>query len=226
MKFTPRPLLLVALLMSAGCASLPRGAPVTADVSNQVVDHYESHLPAHFEAMHAVVVTIKPHWWWPAIQQVTIGCSTVNRTNRSYEVTCFSPLGMKLFNISCTNDIISGTLLLPGTARHDLMVQAIGSAISRAYMDMTSGPGATAVRQDDTLIMTRFNGNYRTDYTFSETNAVLASKEYYDGQKRIMTVTYSDYRTEAGGIFPGRMSLKDYKNGYSLLFLLKEFKAL
>lgn len=226
MKVTQQLMLLGALFVFAGCSTLPRGEPVPADMASQAVERYESLLPSHFEAMHAVVVTIKPHWWWPAFNQVTIGCSTVERATRSYEVTCFSPLGMKLFNISSTNDLISGTLLLPGTDRHEPMVQALGMAISRAYLDMSPGPGATAVRQDGVMIMTRFRGNHRTDYTFSETNAVLSSKVYFDGQKRIMTISYSDYRTEAGGLIPGRMSLKDHRNGYSLLFLLKQFKAL
>lgn len=226
MKVAQQLLLLGALFVSAGCSTLPRGEPVPTDMADQVVERYKNRLPPHFEVMHAVVITIKPHWWWPAISQVTIGCSTVDRATRSYEVTCFSPLGMKLFNISRTNDLISGTLLLPGTDRHELMVQAIGTAISRAYLDMSPGPGATAVRQDGVMIMTRFSGNHRTDYTFSGTNAVLSSKEYFDGRKRIMTVSYSDYRTETNGLFPGRMSLKDHRNGYNLLFLLKEFKAL
>jgi hypothetical protein len=224
MTLTQRMLPLVALLLSAGCSSLPRGEPVAAGLSEQVVERYGNTLPSRFEAMHTVIVAIKPHWWWPTIRQATIGCSTVDRTTRSYEVTCLSPLGMKLFNVSCTNGTISGAILLPMKDKQEPMVQAIGSAISRAYLDMTPGPGATAVRRGDDFVMSRSTGNLRTDYTFSGTNAFLTSKEYFDGRKKTMTITYGDYQATTNASFPGRMSLRDHGNGYSLLFFLEEFR--
>ena len=226
LKSMQNKLLTLALILSAGCASLPRGEPVPGNRAAQVAEQYASRQPAHFEALHTVLLAIKPHWWWPTIRQVTLGCSRIDRTTRSYEVTCFSPLGMKLFNISCTNGNISGTLLLPGNGTQERWVQSIGAAISNAYLDLTPGPATSAVQRGDRLILSCASGKLRTDYTFSGTNAFLTSKEYFDGNKRTMTITYDDYQTTANRTVPNRMSLCDHRNGYRLLFILKEFRDL
>ena len=217
-------ILLAAILLGAGCSTVPSSYPA---VSPEVfIQRVAQSLPANFEAMHSVVIGIKPHWWWPAIRQVALGCSRVDRATRSYNVICLSPLGMKLFDIACTNGQTRGAFLIPLKGNQDVMLQSLGAAVSRAYLDMTPSSNATVTRRGAKLIFQQVSGNCRVVYTFSSTNALLLSKDYYEGRRRMMTIAYDNYRMAAGRSFPGSMSLRDYRYGYRLDFVLKEYMDL
>lgn len=222
-------ILLAAILMGAGCSTVPSSYPV---VSPEVfIQRFAQSLPANFEALHSVVIGIKPHWWWSTIRQVALGCSRVDRATRSYHVICLSPLGMKLFDIACTNGQTNSALLFTMQGNQEGMVRAMGDVISRAYLDMTPGPDATVTRRGDKLIFLQVTGNCRSGdcrviYTFSSTHALLLSKDYYEGRRRIMTIAYGNYRQAEGRSFPGSMSLRDYRYGYRLDFVLKEYTDL
>jgi hypothetical protein len=41
-----------------------------------------------------------------------------------------------------------------------------------------------------------------------------------------MTIAYDNYRPAEGRSFPGSMSLRDYRHGYRLDFVLKEYMDL
>ena len=222
-------ILLAAILLGAGCATVPSRCPVASPAV--VVQRFAQSLPANFEAVHSVVIGIKPRWWWPTIRQVALGCSRVDRAARSYHVIGLSPLGMKLFDIACTNGQTRGVFIISMQANQDGMVRAMGDAVSRAYLDMTPRPDATATRRGDKLIFQQVSGNCRSGdcrvvYTFSSTNALLLSKDYYEGRRRMMTIAYDNYRLAEGRSFPGRMSLRDYRYGYRLDFVLKQYMDL
>ena len=217
-------ILLAAILLCAGCATVPPSCP--AALPEVFMQRFAQSLPANFEAMHSVVIGIKPHWWWPAIRQVALGCSRVDRATRSYHVICLSPLGMKLFDVACTNGQVRGAFLFTRQGNQEGMVRALGDAVSRVYLDMTPGPHATVIRRGDKLIFQQASGDGRVVYTFSSTNALLRSKDYYEGRRRTMTITYDNYRPAGDRSFPGSMSLRDYRYGYRLDFVLKEYMDL
>lgn len=212
----------VAILLGAGCSTVPSRRPAVPP--EVFIQNFAKSLPANFEAMHSVAIGIKPHWWWPAIRQVALGCSRVDRATRSYHVICLSPLGMKLFDVACTNGQLRGNFLIPMQGNQEGMVRAIGDAVSRAYLDMIPSPDAAVTRRGDRLIFLQVSGDRRVVYAFSPADARLLSKDYYEGRRRVMTVAYDDYRTEQGRSFPGRMSLRDYRHGYRLDFVLKEYR--
>lgn len=224
MKLRRRILAAFALIVSAGCVSMPKSEPVDPAPARRVAALSEERLPTSFEAMHAVRVEIKPHWWWPTIRQVALSCSRVDRRSRACDMTCFSPLGVTLFRISFTNGATGGALLLPVVKNDRPAIHALGAAIAFGYLDMKPGPDLSAVRRGDNMIMTEMAGKQRTDFTFSASTCLLASKVVFVGGRRLMTVSYDDYRTTGSRSFPGLMTLTDHRNGYKMVFILKEFR--
>jgi len=194
-------------------------APETA------IRQFEKKLPQKFEAMHSVVITIKPHWWWPAFRQVAIGYSRVDRQADSFDVTCLSPLGMKLLSISRTNGQTSGMFLLPVKGKQDAMISSTGDAIFRAYFDMApTAPTRTSGRHHK-LVFEQTNGNRMVRYTFSSESALLLSKEYYEGKHLVMTVTYDKYPSAGErASLPLIMTLRDHRYGFRLEFQLREYR--
>ena len=214
------PLVLLGFLLAGGCATAPAPQPTLS--REEVLRRFEKSLPAHFEVMHSVVVSLKPYWWYPTIRQVSIGYSNVDRPSESYGVTCLSPLGIRLFSLSRTNGLTSGSLLLPLKDKQDTIIRAIGEAISRAYFEQIPGPAATATLKGDKLIFRQSSATGSICYTFSATRARLLAKDYYEGRRRVMTISYDNYpEGEAHPALPGRMTLKDHRYGYTLAFELR-----
>jgi len=192
---------------------------------NAAIRQFENKLQQKFEAMHSVVVSFKPHWWWPAFRQVAMGYSIVNRPNRSCDVTCMSPLGMKLFSVSMTNGQTSGVFLLPAKGNPDTMIKSTGEAIFRAYFDMTPAPSAATTSRGHKTVFLQTYGNNKTRYTFSTVDSILLSKEYFEGKRRTMTITYDNYPAAGErSSLPGKMTLQDHRYGYRLEFMLREYR--
>lgn len=211
-------LIICLLLLMSGCISVRN--PVPPEKSNALAVALEKRSPVRFQVVHSVVVSLKPHWYWPTIRQAALGCANVDRAGNSCSVVCLSPLGMKLFDITCTNGVTTGGMLIPVEGDRDVMLKAMGEAVSRAFLDVCPAPLAPAVDAGGEVIFSGRYGNADVEYTLAG-DGTLARKKYFERGVSVMTISYAGYQSTNGLIFPGRMTLEDPRRGYSIDFTVK-----
>lgn len=196
------------LLFLVSCQSLPSLPPEEA---NRIPAAYEQRLPAGFKAQQTLVFEFKPHWWWPTIRMTALGYATVNRKTGDYAVVCLSPLGVKLFDVACSNGVTSTRLMIPARGDQSAMGKAISDDISNLYFNLTPPLDADLEQMGRRLIFRGAQG----EYEFNGASGELVRKVVWAQESR-STLTFGDYRREAGLTYPATMTLENHSHGYRL----------
>jgi hypothetical protein len=211
MNIDPRfqnPMFAFLLLFLVSCQSLPSLAPEEA---NRIPMAYEQSLPDSFKAQQTLVFEFKPHWWWPTIRMTALGYAAVNRKTGDYAVVCLSPMGVKLFDVSCSNGVTATRLMIPARGDQSAMGKAISDDISSLYFNLTPPPDANVKQRGQRVI-------FRSDWTEHEYDRITGKLDrkvvWNDGARS--TLTFGDYREEAGATCPATMTLQNHRYHYRL----------
>ncbi len=189
------------LLFMASCRSLPPIAPFEAA---GIPRAYEQALPVSFKAQQTLVFEFKPHWWWPTIRMTALGYATVNRKTGDYAVVCLSPLGVKLFDVACSNGVTATRLMIPAGGDQAASGKAISDDIGNLYFNLVPPPTAVVKQKGNSLV---FRG-VCSEHEFSISTGQLVRKEVWTDRSR-STLTFGDS-------FPGSMTLENHAYGYRL----------
>lgn len=202
------PVFVFLLLALSSCQSLPSLPP---DQASRLPLTYEQSLPVDFKAEQTLVFEFRPHWWWPTVRMTALGYATVNRKTGDYAVVCLSPMGMKLFDVSCLNGVATMRMMIPGRGDQAIMGKAISDDIGSLYFDLTPSPGAE-VRQRGQRVIFR---SARGEHEYSAVSGELIRKVTRTPDAR-STLTFSDYRQVGGMAYPATITLKNHNNRYRL----------
>ncbi len=195
-------------LFMASCRTV---APLPQGEAGKIPLAYEQALPGSFKAQQTLVFEFKPHWWWPTVRLTALGYATVNRKTGDYAVVCLSPLGVKLFDVACSNGVTATRMMIPGGGDQGGMGKAISDDISNLFFNLVPGTNAT-VKQSGARLVFRSEGS---EHEFSRTTRQLVRKKSWNAESR-STLIFSDYRSEEGVLYPATMMLQNHRYHYRL----------
>jgi hypothetical protein len=191
------------------CRSLP---PLAPEDAGRVPLAYEQTLPTSFKAQQTLVFEFKPHWWWPTVRMTALGYATVNRKTGDYAVVCLSPLGVKLFDVACSNGVTATRMMIPAGGDQAAAGKAISDDIGKLYFNLVPPPGATVKQRGNRLV---FRGEC-SEHEFDLVTGQLVRKEVWNAGSR-STLIFGDIRQEGGYSVPGAMTLVNHRYGYRLI---------
>lgn len=202
-------LFILPCLFLASCRTVPLLPPAEA---GKIPAAFEARLPDSFKAQQTLVFEFKPHWWWPTIRMTALGYATVNRKTGDYAVVCLSPLGVKLFDVACSNGVTATRLMIPARGDQSAMGKAISDDISNLYFNLVPPLDADLKQRGRRLIFRGAQG----EYEFNGASGELVRKVVWDQESR-STLTFGDYRREAGLTYPATMTLENHRRRYHLM---------
>jgi hypothetical protein len=205
-------------VLGAGCStvpfrSLPRG-PMAAEAPSGVLARFEGALPGSFRIVNSVV------FQFHGFRFSSLGYVAVDSAARSFAIAGMNPAGVKLFEITGTNDQVTSRFMIEGFPHEAALAAAIGQAIREMYFDLVPPADADARPGRDALV-------FRTagvEYIFGGADGNLVEKRFRRGWRCRRRIGFYDYRRQDGKLYPGEVVLFDRRYGYSLIVRLKEIR--
>ncbi|MEI6515568.1 MAG: DUF3261 domain-containing protein [bacterium] len=209
-------LAILPLLVLVSCRSIPPVSPVEAA---RIPAAFEATLPGSFNTQQTLLFEFRPYWWWPTIRMTALGYATVNRKTGDYAVVCLSPLGVKIFDVACTNGVAVTRMTFPVPGDRGAAGKAISDDIGNLYFNLVPPPDAVAERKDSRVIYRQS----RNRFEFDATSGRLVRKVVWNGDVK-STVEYGGYRQEPVGVYPASMTLENSRYRYRLLIQTLKFQ--
>lgn len=214
--------LLALCLLPLLLTSCRTTAPVADGDERLAVARYDASLPVRFTARQTLLFEFRPHWWWPPVRLVALGYATVDRAARDYGVVCLSPLGVKLFEVSCVAGQGRASVALPLPGKDRLIGKAIGNDIANLYFDLLPAPDAGMRRRGDTLLFLQERDGRRVEHEFSISKGRLLSKTVLD-DSGCTTITVGDGRRTGG--YPAVVKLRNHRYGYTITVQTRQLEV-
>jgi hypothetical protein len=204
-----RSMFVFLILFLASCQTVPLLPP---EEVGRISATFEASLPVSFKAQQTLVFEFKPRWWWPTMRMTALGYAVVNRKTGDYAVVCLSPLGVKLFDVACSNGVTATRMMIPAGGDQAAFGKAISDDIHNLYFSLIPPLDATVKQKGSVLV---FRGAC-SEHDFNRLTGQLARKSVWTDQSR-STLTFGDTRQENGYSFPGSMTLVNHRHGYRLV---------
>ncbi len=150
-----------------------------------------------------------------------LGYLRVDRPARTFAVACFTPLGVKIFEVSGADGTVRGRFTLPDLESREEIVRAIGEDIQRAYFDLVPPSGATMRRERGAIVFAAPGEGGVVEYRFAGPDGVLARKRGTAGGRTLWSVDY-DTRGAAGAAFdPDGIAITNLRYRYQVIIRRK-----
>ena len=213
----------LVVLYSAGCSSIPfQGVSyVSVDLVHPaaVRERFSLLLPRKFQLVNTIVFQYNRHY------TSAIGYTAIDTHQKIFTVVCLNPMGVKLFELSGDANDVECRFALEGFTRQGDFAQAVADDIRRIYFDRIPGPEAEVCKQKHKIIFRQSAGSGIMEYVFAGKDNVLIEKRYYEGDRRVWSVFYYEYRLEDGKLYPVGIVLRHHQYGYQLVVRLKEISS-
>ena len=179
---------------------------------------FGSRLPAQFSLLN----TIEFQYGWFS-RMSAMGALEMDSTGDRFTVACFTPIGMKLFEVRYAGGKLEPNYVFKQLAEQGDVARAVGEDIKKIYFDMLPAPDAVARKGKYSIVFEKKHGEGVLKHVFSGLGANLVEKSYYGRNGRLLwKVSYYEYQTVNGKVFPGGIVLENPQYGYTLTVRLKK----
>jgi len=211
---------LLMLFLAAGCESIPfqkaPDAPFDNAAPAAIRERFKENMPVNLRLLNTIVFEYN----WRTFS--CIGFIDVDTAKRTSTLACINQMGMKLFEISLDKENINTSFALPEFTSKGNLTKAVGEDIKRIYFDLVPSDGAEATKEKFAVVFRQKEGEGTAEYIFSGSGQYLTEKTYYEDGNPLWRVSFYEYQSKNGSIYPGGTILKNYKYGYRLIIRLKE----
>lgn len=212
--------LLLALLLAAGCTSVPFRETPAASLgevdSARLLADFRARLPERFQLLNSVVFE------FAGMSFMGIGYLNVDRGDGTFHVTCLNPLGVQLFELAGDRSAIETRSVLAPLMRYGDLPTAVGTDIRRIFLDLVPAPDAQVWRMERSVGFWQRAGEGRVQYLFAGPDRDLVEKNYYENSEIVWGVSYYEYVEQGGKRYPRGIVLTNYQRGYRLTVRQKE----
>jgi hypothetical protein len=178
----------------------------------EVPARFQAKLAPQFEEQNALVF----HYRW--MDMAAVGIASVERASRSLAVTCMTPLGVTIFEVVCTNGIISKSFVMPALAdKAGPIATSAGADLIFAYFDLLPPSTAAWHLTKDRLVFKASDADGVTEYRYAWADGKLAEKirrEKKHGVFRL--VEYRAYTMTELGLVPTALRIRNGLQGYTI----------
>jgi hypothetical protein len=206
---------MAALFLFTGCVGSRFAEPppfaMTDSDSSVVPVRFHAKLVSQFEEQNALVF----HYRW--MDMAAVGIASVERESRSLAVTCMTPLGVKIFEIVCTNGVLSRSFVMPALAdKAGPIASSAGADLMFAYFDLLPPSTAEWRLTKTRLIFKTRDADGVTEYRYAWPDGKLAEKIRIDKDGVTQRVDYRAYTMTDLGLVPTAMRIHNGSRGYSI----------
>ncbi|MCX5701013.1 MAG: DUF3261 domain-containing protein [Candidatus Omnitrophica bacterium] len=214
--------LLLFIFFICGCARLPatriKYMPLDSiDPLNYTLE-FTQRIPERMEVVNSIVFQYK----WRSF--TALGLTYLNIKEKTFVVSCMSPVGVKLFELIGDKDSVKANFVLKELLQRGDLPKAVGEDIRRIYFDNKPLQDSFIKKDRYRIIYTENKDTGVTKYIFAGIPSRLIEKRYYEAGRNIWSVYYYDYRLVQGKLYPAYCLLKNYKFGYKLFTRIKEIR--
>jgi Protein of unknown function (DUF3261) len=203
-----------------GCTSIPFKNIEYVDLNNVNADSLLREFKNSLAQKMGVINSIVFQYKWQ--QFSALGYSQIDLENDAFQVSCMTPVGIKLFELTGNRTEIKPVFVLKELLQRGDLPRAVGEDIRRIYFDMQPDPSAKPEKQKYKIIFTQPLGKGMVKYVFAGSRHWLIEKHYYENQQNLWSVYYYDYLLNNGRLYPSGLILKHHRFGYNLVIRLKE----
>jgi hypothetical protein len=173
-------------VLAASCRTTPLAPPACGGA------RFAEPFPARFTAQQTVVMTFRPHWWWPPVRLTALGYASVDRATGDFAVVCLSPLGVKLFEATRRGGVDTVTMALPAKGDAEALRRAIGEDIASLYFGLAPPEGAVRRQGRRQVTIVAKSDGKRTEWCFDAGTGRLSLRTEWTGYGT-RTVAFEDY---------------------------------
>lgn len=176
-----------------------------------VPQRFHALLAPQFEEQSALVF----HYRW--MDMAAVGVASVDRETRSLAVTCMTPLGVKIFEVVCTNGVVAKSFVMPALAdKAGPIASSAGADMMFAYFDLL--PPATAEwHLTKTRLVFKARDVYGvTEYRYAWAEGRLAEKVRLEKDRLAWRVEYRAYTATDLGLVPTALRIVNGRSGYRI----------
>jgi len=205
------PTISVALLLLTGCAMLTPRHPVELDRVPQAARP----APERFNAIQSVVFSFYGR------SMTGIGVLSLDRAARSFDLSCMTPMGTKLFDLRMVNGVPEVLFALPFLTEKEGFGETVARDIARIYFDSEPPQITRAYRKRDVLWIESEVGEETLAYGYVGDPLVLNEKRVFRGRALEARIEYRQFFEQDGFRCIGEAKLKS-EYGYRLTVRTKE----
>ena len=210
-------------LCCAGCCSLPFQKACYNKVVEQdpitVRENFAHALPPRFQVVDSIVFRYGP------TAVACIGYTDIDIAGDSFKAVCLNHIGLKLLELEVIGTVVRRRYVFEELEKQGDVLQPMAEDIRRVYFDRVPSVDAEVSERRNKLIFKQPFKNGSMEYIFSGKRDTLSEKRYYEDNRLIWNVIYSEYRQKDGKLFPGSIVLKHHKYDYKLEIHLKEIRT-
>ncbi len=178
---------------------------------------FASALPGRFQ----VVNSVSFHYFGQAFS--ALGFTDVDSKKKTFTIVGLHPVGgVKLFELVGDADDVEVAFIREEFTRRGDFAGVVAADTRRMYFDRVPAPSAEISRGKQRIVFRQAVGEGELEYVFAGAKGVLVQKRYYEGDVKIWTVSYYEYRYQDGKLYPAGIVLEHHEHGYSLVVRLKE----
>lgn len=212
----------LCVVLLAGCSGIPfqKTAYVPLETADPLtaVERFKMNSPDSIQLLNTIV--FQYNW----MKFSGLGYIRVNTPEKTFAVVCINHMGVKLFELSGDEKgTVSGFALDEFTRKGDFSA-IVGEDIKRIYFDQVPSSEAALVKEKYRIIFRQPSGAGITEYIFAGPDVNLTEKSYYEDDALVWRVSYYEYQSDEGKLYPRGIILKNYKYGYSFMVKLKEIR--
>lgn len=213
-------LLFMICLSIAGCRSIPFKNIDYVSLENVNADHlrqeFKESLAQKLEVINSIVFEYK----WQSFS--ALGYTRLDLENKTFQVSCMNPVGIKLFELIGNQNEVKSTFVLKELLQRGDLPQAVGEDIRRIYFDMLPSAQAKIQKEKYRIIFSQPDGAGVMKYIFAGSQHWLIEKNYSEKNRKLWSVFYYNYILNSDKLYPSELILKHHRFGYNLVIRLKE----
>jgi hypothetical protein len=214
-------LLGLVILSAIGCRGVPFReealVPLVGVDPETVRERFALALPTAFRIVNTVTFEFRGH------SLAVIGYTQVDTSKRTFTVIGLHPAaGFKLFEVSGDSQSAEASYAVAALAEQGDLARAIGDDTRRMYFDRLPSPDAAVSREKYRILFRQPEGDGELEFVFAGSEGALVEKRYYENGGMVWSVSYYEYRSENGKLFPGGIVFDHHEYRYRLLVRLRE----
>ena len=172
--------------------------------------------PQKFQAVQSVVFSFYGR------SMTGIGVLSLDRTTRSFELSCMTPMGTKLFDLRMLNGVPEVLFALPFFTEKEGFGETVARDIARIYFDSEPPQITRAYRKGKMLWIESELGEETLAYGYTGAPLVLNEKRVLRERALEAQIEYRQFFEQEGFRCIGEAKLKSKLYGYKLTVRTKE----
>lgn len=141
---------------------------------------------------------------------------------RTARLVALNEVGLKLFDLTVTQDSVAENFLLPDLAKAQGFSAAVATCLRAVFLAYEPRGSDRLETGPETHELSRRDGDGRLTCVFGGEETLLLKE--YEGEEQSWSVRFFDYRPEGSLLLPGRTVFADRRAGYRVSLWLREVK--